>query len=44
LYCNSELLPGWVWRRDLIPLTAAESRRLFNLHVPVTHPVGFRLH
>jgi hypothetical protein len=27
--------------RDLIPLTAAESRRLFNLHVPVTHPPAF---
>jgi hypothetical protein len=28
--------------RDLIPLTAAESRRLFNLHVPVTRPQAFR--
>jgi hypothetical protein len=27
--------------RDLIPLTAAESRRLLNLHVPVTHPKAF---
>jgi hypothetical protein len=30
--------------RDLIPLTAAESRRLFNLHVPVTRPDAFRKH
>jgi hypothetical protein len=28
--------------RDLIPLTAAESRRLFNLCVPVTRPRSFR--
>ena len=28
--------------RDRIPLTAAESRRLFSLHVPVTHPDSFR--
>jgi hypothetical protein len=27
--------------RHLIPLTTAESRRLFNLHVPVTHPKAF---
>jgi hypothetical protein len=27
--------------RDLIPLTAAEARRLFNLHVPVTRPAAF---
>jgi hypothetical protein len=24
--------------RDLIPLTAGEARRLFNLHTRVTHP------
>jgi hypothetical protein len=29
--------------RDLIPLTTAESRRLFNLHMPVAHPDEFRL-
>ena len=28
--------------RDLIPLTSAEARRLFNLHVPVTRPRAFR--
>jgi hypothetical protein len=27
---------------DLIPLTAAESRRLLNLHVPVARPQAFR--
>ena len=27
--------------RDLIPLTAAEARRMFNLHTRVTRPVGF---
>ena len=27
--------------RDLIPLTAAEARRLFNLCTRVTRPVGF---
>ena len=30
--------------RDLIPLTTAGSRRLFNLHVPVAHPDTFREH
>jgi hypothetical protein len=28
--------------RDLIPLTAAEARRLFNLRTRVTRPAGFR--
>src|SRR5262249_16789539 len=28
--------------RDLIPLTAAEARRLFNLHVHVSRPPVFR--
>ena len=27
--------------RDLIPLTAAEARRLFNLHTRVTRPRAF---
>ena len=27
--------------RDLIPLTAAEARRLFNLHTRVTRPAEF---
>lgn len=27
--------------RDLIPLTAAEARRLFNLHTRVARPAGF---
>lgn len=27
--------------RDLIPLTTAESRRQFNLHVRVTRPPAF---
>jgi hypothetical protein len=27
--------------RDLIPLTAAEARRLFNLHTRVTRPAAF---
>jgi hypothetical protein len=27
--------------RDLIPLTATEARRLFNLHVRVTRPEAF---
>ena len=27
--------------RDLIPLTAAEARRLFNLHTRVTRPLGY---
>jgi hypothetical protein len=27
--------------RDLIPLTAAENRRLFNLYVRVTRPDAF---
>jgi hypothetical protein len=27
--------------RDLIPLTAAEARRLFNLHAQATRPPGF---
>jgi hypothetical protein len=25
----------------MIPLTAAEARRLFNLHTPVTRPLAF---
>ena len=27
--------------RDLIPLTAAEARRLFNLHTQITRPRAF---
>jgi len=27
--------------RDLIPLTAAEARRLFNLHTRITRPQAF---
>ena len=27
--------------RDLIPLTAAEARRLFNLHTQAARPPGF---
>jgi hypothetical protein len=27
--------------RDLIPLTTAEARRLFNLHTRFTRPVGY---
>jgi hypothetical protein len=27
--------------RDLIPLTAAEARRLFNLHTRATRPLGY---
>jgi hypothetical protein len=30
--------------RDLIPLTAAEARRLFNLHTRVTRPDAFHGH
>ena len=30
--------------RDLIPLTAAEARRLFNLHTRVTRPEAFHQH
>ena len=30
--------------RELIPLTAAEARRLFNLHTRVTHPAAFHEH
>jgi len=30
--------------RDLIPLTAAEARRLFNLYVPATRPPEFHEH
>ena len=30
--------------RDLIPLTAAEARRLFNLHTRVTRPAAFHEH
>jgi hypothetical protein len=30
--------------RDLIPLTAAEARRQFNLHVRVIHPQAFHQH
>ena len=30
--------------RDLIPLTAAEARRLFNLHTRVTRPGPFHEH
>ena len=30
--------------RDLIPLTAAEARRLFNLHTRVTRPQAFHQH
>jgi hypothetical protein len=30
--------------RDLIPLTAAEARRLFNLHVPAAWPRAFHQH
>ena len=30
--------------RDLIPLTAAEARRLFNLHVRVARPDAFHQH
>lgn len=30
--------------RDLIPLTAAEARRLFNLHTRVTRSAAFHEH
>jgi hypothetical protein len=30
--------------RDLIPLTAAEGRRLFNLHTRVIRPAAFHQH
>ena len=30
--------------RDLIPLTAAEARRLFNLHTNLTRPRAFHEH
>jgi hypothetical protein len=30
--------------RDLIPLTAAEARRLFNLHTRVTRPAEYHQH
>ena len=30
--------------RDLIPLTAAEARRLFNLHTRVARPAAFHEH
>jgi len=30
--------------RDLIPLTAAEARRLFNLYTRVTRPAAFHEH
>ena len=30
--------------RDLIPLTAAEARRLFSLHTRLTRPAAFHEH
>jgi hypothetical protein len=30
--------------RDLIPLTATEARRLFNLHTRLTRPAAFHEH